>query len=786
MRLVPTAMTEAWQAEDKTGPRRPVVRATISRFRLKRFPYDTAWAANGSDMLWESTKLREGTFTSALFGGDMDVREIKNIQSCNWNRSTEQDVATCTLTLLNSELTPIGNNERIEFAQDFDMPGFFTYGRDGEQAIERWDFEETGWEDLFIPDRLVKTYEGYGSDDTKPPGLDDNLIPSGTWLIDTVAYSETNGTIVLTMRDIGKLLLEQIVFPPVIPYGEYPLQWSKIRTEEVEGRAPFGGTWSRAILDEGEPRSSNELYFSAGHTETDPGTGSPYVEEDGVVLGHNPIDPVRNEEYETVEEAPFWLSTGQENRWDRVWWEYDFHESRSVAALRLNVVGGPYRIYISLLGSDGQWRGRREISYEMSTKNVNIHADKPFVKTDIAIRGRTFDVVLKKVYHDISRVRITFTRLWDSKDSEDYPWRAGLRSVQIYRNTTGDPDGSEMEIGPGTRLDTLGNYVDYTDIVKWICCWGGFHWPGHGQPTHSGEVAEDYVRLGWVGPAGDMVNLKRYVTWENYDQRLPRGRAWGDFMETGTNGVAELTVDLFDKQPLMDVISYVRDVVGFLFFVDELGGAIWRMPNIIKQGNYLSPTELGANVRSRTSQYVTIDEEETLLDYTMSVSSESNREVIFVANLTGNYGVAIEGYAPADARMRRTAGWTDGKFESKQETRIMADLIATQQMFNYRRGKVVTPGYPAIQIDDQVKIFARVTADAYFHYVLGIESNLDMQTGEWTYTLDTHWLGEDQETWALDTTVLHNLTQTYLNQLGVEDEDNGVTAIIEDETEESG
>ena len=473
---------------------------------------------------------------------------------------------------------------------------------------------------------------------------------------------------------------------------------------------------------------------------------------------------------------PYWLSTGQTHRWSKVWWEFDFDSPRSVAALRLLCIGGPYRIYVSVRGSDGEWRGKRQIPYEVTTKGVDLHADIPFVKSIVGERGKKFDMVLKKVYHDIKKVRITFTRLWDTQTSDDYPWRAGLRTVQIYRNTSDDRDGSNMDIIHGTHLDPVGNYRDYTDIVKMVCCWGGFYWPGHGQLSGGGQVAEDYVKLGLSGPTGEHFDLLRYVTWETYDPRLPRGRCWGDFMNTGTHNLpgAELTVDLFDKQPLMDVISYLRDMLGFLFFVDELGGAIWRMPNFIKQGNYLSPTTLGHHTRQRTRQYVTIDENQTLLDYSTTVSSEANREVIFVANLTGTYGVAIEGYAPSGANMRRTAGWTDSKFASRRETRVMADMIATQQMFVYRKGRATIPGYPAIQIDDQVKIYERVTNETYFHYVQGIECTLDMEAGEFTYNLTTHWLGESEDTWQLDTTKLDNLTQAYLDQLGVDKPNNGV------------
>jgi len=774
MRVVPVAMTDAWKAEDKTGDQRPIVRATISQVKLKRFPYDTRWAPGG-DIDWEEAKNRTGYFTTLLFGVDQEVREIRNIRSYGWSRSTENDVAECTLTILNTEVSPLGIQEREEHEGDFDMPGFFSPNRGGAEAVSRWGYVASGWEELYIPDRIVKTYEGYGIDTNVAPGLDENLMQSGTWLIDRVNMTAT-GDIVLSMRDLGRLLIDQVVFPPVIPYEEYPLYWSKIRSEMVPARAPTGGSWSGKLVDKGTASSSNDYY----DIELDPTTGRNYVDENGGVHGHFAKDAVTaltsGNAVDPDDPEPYWLSTGQETRWSKVWWEFEFNNPRDLAALRLSVVGGPYRMYVSLQNEDGEWVGPKRIPYNVTTKDVDVEAGKKQILNKVADRAKKFDVVFKKVYADIKKVRLTFTRLWDSRTSIDYPWRAGLKNIEVYWG-----DKPDMGFGMGEVARVLGNYKDYTDIVKWTCAWGGFFWPGHGTEDVDGDAREDYIRLGWTSP-GSGVNLKRWVKWASPDSRMAKGRVWGDFMQTGTAGLVDLTVDLFDKQPLLDIISYVRDITGFLFFIDEQGAAIWRMPNIFKHGNYLSPSSLGAPTRARSSSFVTIDENETLLDWSVEISSESNREVIFVANLVGDYGVAVTGYAPANAGLRRTAGWTDTHFASKQECRILADMIATRQMHAYRRGKLRIPGYPAIQIDDQVRIFERVTGETYFHYVLGVDCELNMETGEWYYDLETHWLGEDPSSLVVETTALATTTQNYLNELGMDDANNGVESSVEDQT----
>lgn len=786
MRIVPQEMTDAWKAEDKTGDRRPVVRATISKLRLRKWPYDTRWAGAG-DVDWSQQRSRTGVFTSMLFGAEQTVREINSIKAYNWSRNVNEDVATCSITMLNAELIPIGDTSRSateDTSNRYDLPGWFTPNRDDSYAVDRWGIESSGWDDFFMPDRVIKTYEGYGMTENLSPGLDPKMMQSGTWLVDTVTIG-SDGTMTLEMRDIGRLLLDQIVFPPVIPYEEYPLSWSRIRSELVPGREAVGGKWSGRLAQLGKASSSNDLYDDYA---IDPGTGQKYVNSNGGVWGHyardaitkvtsgNALDPENPE--------PYWLSTGQESRGSKVWWQFDFDDTQgAVAALKINVMGGPYRVYVSVKDKQGRWRGRKEIPYTITTKDVPLAAGKRFVQSFIADRGKTLEVSFKRVFKNVKAVRLTFTHLWDTRTSEEFPWRAGLKNLQFYINKDDDADGSEIEFERGEVRKIVGNYKDYTDIVKWIGAWGGFFWPGRSDADAGGDRGQDYMRLGWVndGTAPDsMINLKRYVRYEHADQRLPKGRVWGDFMQTGTVGEAELTVDMFDKQPLMDVIGYVRDLTGFHFGIDEQGAMIWRMPNVLKKGNYLSPTSLGAPTRARTKQFVTLDEGDTLLNYQMSMTSESSREVIFVANLVGDFGSTIRGYAPSNAGLRRTAGWTDAKFANKRETRTMADLIAMQQMFAYRRGRARTAGNPAIQIDDQIRIYEETTAETYFHYVQGIDCSLDMESGEWIYELETHWLGQSETDWVFKTESLDKRTQLYLNALGISDTDNGVKAKVKD------
>lgn len=744
MRAVPAAMTTAWKASLKTGASRPVVRATVQQGNLRKFEYDTT-VSGGVD--FDHQRHRKGFFTSLIFGDQSPVKEIRNIKNFSWTRSVDQDVATATMVILNTDITPIGNADETAHAADFDLPGFFTYNRgQGTVSANPWGYDtETGWQDMFVPDNIIRTFEGYGCDLTVAPALDANLLQSGMWLIDKVTYTD-DGQITVEMRDVGRLLLDQIVFPPVIPYSEYPLSWDRIKSETVTGiRDATGGSFTQ-LKGLGTASSSNDYYIGLGIQ--DPPHDS-YVGPNGGVQGHRDGHAMENVRYDPGEQPAgwqghYWLSTGQTTPMSKVWWQVDLDSPTALAALRIHPKGGPYRVFISLHNGT-KWLGNKKIAYNVTTENVDIEADIPFVKSVAAERALPFDVILNRKYGNITKIRLTFTNLWDTKVG-NYPFRAGLHDLMIY---TAADVASLGFTEDGTALQVTGNYRDYTDIVKWCCAWGGFYWP-------PAATNMDFIKL-------DKDNTQT-ISYASADAVLPKGNIWGDFMKVGTAGVSPLTTELFDKQPLMDVINYVRDTVGYVFFIDETGGVVWRMPNLWELGNYLSPAQLAQRTKSRTTDIVTIDEEETLLSYSTTLDSRNIRERVFVGNTTGHVGTVIKGFTPHQNRgMRRIAGWTDQHFETKNETRIMADLIAARHMFDYRRGKVTTPGYPAIQIDDQIRIFERVTNETYYHYVLSITSNIDMEAGEWTYDMDTHWLGErPSDAWVVRVDQLDQVTQAYL------------------------
>ncbi len=156
-----------------------------------------------------------------------------------------------------------------------------------------------------------------------------------------------------------------------------------------------------------------------------------------------------------------------------------------------------------------------------------------------------------------------------------------------------------------------------------------------------------------------------------------------------------------------------------------------------------------------------------MLGLVANLSSRNIREKVFVANVNGQIGAVVKGHNPYPSGMRRVAGWTDQHFETTAECIVMADLITLRQLFTYRTDTVVIAGNPAIQIDDQVRLYERVTNEGFLQYVEGITSSWDLESGRWTYQLSTHWLGDAPfDSWVFDPANLDPATQAYLAALG--------------------
>ena len=704
MRTTTTATQNAWLSGDYVGTNRPMVRATIQRLDLTILSYGNQ------------------QYSSVPFGQANMPLELPNIKDVKWQRTVDSGVASMTVTLYNTEPLPIGEPPQNG---DLDQPGFYSPLRGNTAHSSRWSRTANGWQDWIVPDRIIRTYEGYGFDATVAPEVDPHLYISGTWRIDDVDFSH-DGIIVVTCRDIGSVLLDQILFPPVVPFASYPLWFEAAHAVKNPDVVTSTGGSSAGWVQPHYETSSNQ----------------PYVGNGGSVHGH--IGP---DAFDTSDRS-YWLSIG--NARPDADYSFEFiqgkFKAQQVSGGRLHVWGGPYTCYVSVFAG-GKWQGGQTVPYNphdpVSAPNgSNIR----FVSHFHVDNEETVAFTIKPIA-GATKMRLTFTNLCNSGIGP-YRYRAGVRSFKISGAvgttvTTTTPGGTHTE--PKTSPPAI---WDYTDAVKLMLAYAGFYWPR--EATHAFTTYSNGTRVTTVAPSDD--------------RALVKGRVWGDFEETGTAPLVAIPMSVFDKKPVADGIKYVADIVGYLAFVDEGGGFVFRSPNIWSVGNWIGN---GGPNSGRTSTIVVIDETQTLMGLGAKMSSRSIREKIFVANVSGQIAAMANGHNPYPSGLRRVGGFTDQHFLTVKECQIMADLIALRQLFTYRTDKVSIPGNPAIQVDDQVRVYERVSEEAFLQYVIGISMNWSLETGKYTYDLDTHWLGDTAfSEWTFNPADLSAEAQQYLRSIG--------------------
>lgn len=697
MRQTTSQTQQVWESGQFIGDNKPMVRATIQRLSVML-------TTRGSQV-----------YSSIAHGQAATPVELPNVASVRWSRNITQSVATMTMKLYNTAPLPVG---QAPLDGELDMPGYYSPQRGLAFFSSRWGHTATPWQNLLVPDRLIRTYEGYGFDRTQPPETDPNLYQSGLWLIDDVTF-DTEGFITIEARDIGRALLDQILMPPIVPTANYPL-WFETRHQvpNPDVVVTTGSGWIRPTYE----IDSNTYWIGSAN-----------------LYGHHGRDAFDSSN------SSYWFSIGNtapDASYSFEWVQGTF-SARTVSAVRLRTWGGPYRVYVSVW-SGGKWQGSKDVPYIPAPLSAPNHSRIRYSYSFTADREDLTTYKFPKPVTGGTKIRLTFTKLTRSSYAGTYgtnPYRAGVRSVEISSSVTTTVDGG-THTEPRLRPPGI---EDYADIVKILLAYAGWYWPK--EATRSFRTLSDGTRVEEYPATSDPV-------------LRGNGRVWGDIEVTGTSPVAPIGVDAFDKKPVMDGINMVRDTLGFLFFIDETGGAVFRMPNIWKVGNWIGT---GAATAGRTTEIVTIDETKTLLGLSAQLSSRSIREKVFVGNLAGQVAGMAKGRNPYPSGLRRIGGWTDQHFTTHDECQLMADLIVLRQLFTFRTDRVRIPGNPAIQIDDQVRIYERISEEGYLHYVQGVEMDWNLESGRYTYELSTHWLGQTPFTnWTFNPNALSDKTRAYL------------------------
>jgi len=501
--------------------------------------------------------------------------------------------------------------------------------------------------------------------------------------------------------------------------------------------------------------NSNDYYVGAGANVS--------------VYGHTPAMAF-------VDDASYWLSIG--NDVNTAGYSYEWIEGSSPAMTLTSVVvhtkGKSYGLYLSVF-ADGKWVQHSDtgvIPYNPSLPESHNHANIPYAefKSEGDTEGPV-TIVLREPIPGVTKVRVTFHNLQYFTES-DLHYRAACRFLEAI-GQPGDvvaPTAGKVVSDGGPTSETTytpahvepglgakpGKYQDYTDLIKLFCAWGGFYWPPDAEKVLSDGSVQTFS-FG-QGPYG-LPNVDPVLG------DIDGGRVWGDLEETGTAGIVPLPINVWSQQTLIDAITYVRNIIGFIFYVDEDGGIVWRRPNQYAIGNWVGDNA-SAGTPARISNCPILDEQTVLIGLRAVLNGQNVRERVFVATTDGKKAALAAGYNPNPTGLRRVGGWTDQYFSSQEECQVMADLIALQQLFSYRSDVVQIHGYPAVQVDDQVIVIEQVTSEGYYHYVSGIDSDNDLEQGGWTYDLTTNWLGARPfDQWAFDPAGLSKETQTYLQAL---------------------
>ncbi len=741
---------DLWESGNFTGDDAPVTRATISKQVLKTIGQLDQETQEGDQ------------FRTLLFSQDAEYVEIPNIISCSIDRRLGADAASMTLVMRNQTAADVLENlDEIHAGSDpteeaagsilavaptkrelgeFAGPGFFTFQR-GLTFDSQWKWghgQSPTWVDMFIPNRVIRTFQGYGTDGAGSPHSDTKLDLTGTWLIDRVQYS-ASGVITITCRDFGKLLIEQRLYPPIVPLNRYPLDICGPTTKIVTNKVTIETTSSEDQVSDDLGRHQT-VGWDSGNV--------PYFGINGSVYGHRPSHAFDGDE------STYWLSmrnNGPNKVWSFEWIESDTR-GELINQVHMKLKWGNYKIWVAVK-VDGKWQGTSYVPYGFNSVPAAPNGSHvPFVKFVTAPSGDGwFTINLDKQYK-ADAVRVIFSNLQFFGRISGGDYRAAVYEMQVRFLTPKGTQSSE-ETEEEEEVPVPGNISDYTDIIKLFCAWSGFYWP---------DGDDDQLLKDWGAPGG---------------------RVWGDFFYSGAQPVEPncIPASYWDNKSVMDGINQIKEILGFVFYIDPGGGVIFRPPNIWRTGNHLWGTGFVGEDTVRD-----VDETRVLLDYGVTIDDQDLRSKIVVVSAQDPtlHGAYTPGFASTEAvpsviddlallgGQERVMLVPNYPFISQAEVDKFGFLVSLWMHWAYRSSKFRIPGVAALEPDDQIRIYERITAETFIHYVEGYSSVMNLDAGTWYMDVDTHWLGNGpSEEWHISMSTMDPSLYAYLAAIGQIDPD---------------
>jgi hypothetical protein len=622
-------------------------------------------------------------------------------------------------------------------------PGTFTYRRglssDGSES-NPWGHIPDNYTDAFLPNRLLWTFEGYGTDGSTLPWDDGKMVLTGTWLIDRVQI-DAKGNFSVECRDLAKLLIEQRLYPPIVPLDNYPVEFCSDREETTDKSTQTTTTTSTPeVIGTDVARHSTDVYDSSA---------APWYGTNASVYGHQASHAFDGDP------STYWISMrnsvgGISTDWSFEWLDA-MTDGQPINRIRFKPWVGNYVLYVGVM-ENGVWQGTQRVPYNPNAEPAYPNgADILYVqKLSLPVSENWFTIDLDRVY-SADRVRLVFTNLQDFGRISGGDFRAGVYEFEVMGYTPAGTSTETVDVTEEVVTQIPGNIDDYTDMVKLFLAWAGFYWA-------EGEDDPLFLEEEW-GSRG--------------------GRVWGDFFYSGAYPVEPACIpgSYWDNKSVMDAINQVKETLGFLGYVDATGGFIWRPPNIWANGNYIT----GDGWRGESSIPI-VAENNLIMDYGVTVDDQALRsEIVVVAD--GDpavYGSYSPGYAEGEEAPKSIEG--SGETTTGEQVVTDLSLLAGQQRvmivpdypfggvgenrteeaaraevekfaylvslwihWSYRKGKVRIPANPALDVDDQIRIYEAKTSETYIHYILGMNVTLDMQSGSYVADIETHWLGNGPE-----------------------------------------
>lgn len=475
------ALMSLIQGGNFTGDNRPNLVITVEAdWQLNTTSTGSNWgnSIRGPYRWWQNS---DNDQTEAL---------IPNLKSMNRNASLGNDVATCNIEIFNQwhdalgedAATPAEDNLPEDYNQ-LGKPGYFWPGHGTTtDAQTRWEQSpSTGatmkdgtvdanfeWAHALVPYALLRTYEGYGGHDSNLETAisNGNLFLTGVWLVETVVAGN-DGILKLSCKDIGKLLLDQIVISPLIPNALYPLEYVP------DGESRFDSYWEPKANSGVSPASQGRVPIQYNNSSS---TTPQY--------GHAHTDSVdkRDDTYAISDGET--TPNGQHH-----WWLYKVKGSngKNIDQIEIRPWAGGYTCYVSISEDNVTWLGTETIpGTPADTPGVS---EKYVAKVTIPLaipdgNEQSVRISIPAAYtgNDIKYIRLTFTNFYYGNFTGQTTdvYRCGIREViaydvkepaSAYTSDFSDLPWTYSMTAHPTRgywvLDDSGNIYEFGDAVDY-------------------------------------------------------------------------------------------------------------------------------------------------------------------------------------------------------------------------------------------------------------------------------------------------------------------------------